>query len=365
MISSDTKMPTTHCARNPGELHMLTSIIMLANPGHTTALNLRKMLMDTGFMDSRSELLFTAALLSIKQSAKVSILWHHRRWIQSRCYSMSSFDEDFGTVPLSIADIRVEFELAKSACEIYPRNYHAWYHRFLCLQSCALQARHSVAHAALLEEERLFVWSWLRMHVSDHSAVNYLARFYDLLETLNTADSMKRLRDDGKIQTLDLLRSYPSHEAMWLLLRWVMGSNYRSQKAGSGLVLDLSISGTISDIHQTLLGRTGNDIDAEKTLKLIMRHRLWMEKQVSYMLYTAHVTLILMFILLEPVRQNRTSLIELHRHWTLSTSCTRFWLMRRRKAINLFLHDWWPKTKNGKLAKDFPLTPRRISSRRE
>lgn len=344
IISADTEMPT-RSARNSGELHMLTGITLLANPSHTTALNLRKTLVDTGFMDSRSELLFTAALLSIKQSAKVSMLWHHRRWIHSRCYSKSSFDEDFGTIPLSVADIRVEFELAKSACEIYPRNYHAWYHRFLCLQSCAFQARQSVAHAALLEEERLFVWSWLRMHVSDHSAVNYLTRLYDLLETLNTTDSMNRLRDDGKIQTLDLLHSYPSHESLWLLLRWVVGSNYRSQEAGSGLVLDLSITGTISDIHQTLIGGTGNGIDAEKTLRLIVRHRLWMEKQVSHILYTAYSALIHMFILLEPIRQNRSSLIELHRHWTLRNSCTQFWLMKSRKAIGLFLHDWRSTTK--------------------
>ena len=89
---------------DPDKIDMFTSIIILANPGQMTSLNLRKALLLSSDIDPSQELKFVAAILTVKQNAKVSMLWHHRRWILSLFYSgvdIGLFDEQLSARPSS------------------------------------------------------------------------------------------------------------------------------------------------------------------------------------------------------------------------------------------------------------------------
>ena len=71
------------------DLRYSSSVLLLANPAHQTALNARKSLVQHGLLDAALELRFTAALLHVRTCAKQSLLWHHRRWLLRRLYPTS------------------------------------------------------------------------------------------------------------------------------------------------------------------------------------------------------------------------------------------------------------------------------------
>lgn len=207
----------------------LTSVILLANSSHQTALNLRKAFVQNGGRTCQDELYFTATLLTLKQSSKVSMLWHHRRWLLSRQYwndeteapPVLVTDIDFINLRLTSKALAEELKICSSACEIYPRNYYAWSHRYLCMRCCATQAvAASAEHASLLEQEEKDLKRWVNVHVSDHSAVHYLCAVVEVLLTgLTTFSDAEALVTEIREHSLQLLQLYPSHENLWLYFR--------------------------------------------------------------------------------------------------------------------------------------------------
>ncbi len=208
-----------------------SSVILLVTPAHQSALNVRKRLVRVGSLDATHELHFTSALLTLREGSKQSILWHHRRWLLRRMHpsatasilapsSRDGADNLYG-VALHADAFRAEFAAVEQACEVYPRNYHAWAHRFLCAEAlvCLLRSEgedNSPSRLAdVLEEEIEKTRVWIERHVSDYSAMQYHCRLRDLVRTARSEQYTSDVCDHA----IDLVRVYPTHESLWLYLR--------------------------------------------------------------------------------------------------------------------------------------------------
>lgn len=212
-----------------------TAIILLANPGHTTALNTRKLLVSARVWGVRDELAFTRALLSVQQTAKSSILWHHRRWL------LELHPEMGWPSPTSV---RNELEIAAQACEVYPRNYYAWLHKMLAVDAMFHKAGLDAEREQLLLDEVRATRKWIETHIKDHSAVHYM------LQLLRTCQRLKvkvpPLEEDDETLGLPvhaaestgikhaagLVKAYPDREALWLYLRELVRPDESLQEPG-------------------------------------------------------------------------------------------------------------------------------------
>lgn len=249
-----------HTSQAAVDLLHSSAILLLANPDYQTALNARKQLVMHSVLDCQRELLFTTALLSVRECAKQSILWHHRMWLLKRIYhdmhgDMSQLDSDGGSlcdIKLPPDVLREEFALASRACEVYRRNYHGWTHRCRCLQSLvaalssntlalqdATQGDNLIGLRTVLNDEFAFMKTWIDRHISDYSAMDYMckveASLY-LLEPRPDPDPSRIVtpiistsfppqteehRPENRCwsHAESLVNLYPDHEALWLYLR--------------------------------------------------------------------------------------------------------------------------------------------------
>jgi protein prenyltransferase alpha subunit repeat containing protein 1 len=231
-----------------------------------TALNARKRLIQRQLLDSKKELEYTAALLSSRNCANQSILWHHRQWLLRRIYGCFNNilppNQTDKTLPCpeTVLDMEVlsgistremianELSIASKACEIYPRNYFAWSHRHMCIQvvidivSSATNPTYVEDLVLLILEEVTTVRRWVEQHISDSSAVHYLVT---LLERLSSdvgpipfalANPEDRMASgcvgfsSSMSHVMSLVQSYPDHESLWLYLRAVLSGQGEAQR---------------------------------------------------------------------------------------------------------------------------------------
>ena len=224
----------------------LSSVILLANPAHQTALNARKRLIQSGLLRPEEELNFTAlSIRGFDEFAKQSIIWEHRRWLFRHQYERNGdagqgeyagwrISEETSSFPIiPLPTLEKECQLVRQACELYPRNYHAWthYHWILdVIKTTAVQKSipprmDSKDHTHLLRKEVLLLRQWIERHVSDYSAVHLLCRLaaFDCTSPpLLTQSGEGTLVDELREHALSLVLSYPSHETLWLYLRNIL-----------------------------------------------------------------------------------------------------------------------------------------------
>jgi protein prenyltransferase alpha subunit repeat containing protein 1 len=205
-----------------------SAVILLANPAHQTALNTRKRLIQNGCLSTRDEFTFMTALLSSKSCAKEPILWDHRRWLLRRQYRLAHNDISHEPGP---EIIQQEFDIISHACQIYPRNYYAWSHwRFcadlLCSSITAYRTSPDIGkeYAKVLSLELLRMRQWVETHVSDHSATHHLSGLLlHLVSHTNNSPILSDLLNEQSASTFDhalsLVKTYPSHESLWMYLR--------------------------------------------------------------------------------------------------------------------------------------------------
>ncbi|KAI6116005.1 hypothetical protein F5141DRAFT_1100349 [Pisolithus sp. B1] len=205
--------PQASSRSKPTDLLASSSIILLANPSHQTALNVRKRLVRDGIIDSEKELRFTSSLLSSQHCAKYGELWYHRRWTFAVRQQLGFEESSCSSFYVPLASLRQELALISRACELYPRNYFAWMHRLLCFRS--LVRSHPIGVlpnelGQILNDEIDDTKRWIECHVSDYSAVHYLVGLSQL--SPQTQGSKWGLYH----HSTSLVRAYPSHETLWM-----------------------------------------------------------------------------------------------------------------------------------------------------
>lgn len=239
-----------HCTETSALLEA-TSVILLANPSHQTALNARKRVVIAEGINADDELAFIAGLLTLKHSAKVSTFWHHRRWLLLRQLSPVQSDvSDIGTMDiddrfcsyiLPFSRYQTEIEISKKACDIYPRNYYAWMHRRLILRSFVYNLTINASIPASSSKERYhsaFVQelseskTYIGTHISDFSAVHYLCQsLVALYRSSLELDTGVPLSTESMVEdAMTLVKTYPNHESLWLYLRLVISMHNVFQK---------------------------------------------------------------------------------------------------------------------------------------
>lgn len=206
-----------------------TSVILLTNPDHNTALNRRKDLIRRGALCSREELDLCTAMLSEARNSKASLLWHHRRWLLQTLYPPSHPDsilrgEGLDYLPIPVEVLALEFDIVEKAAEAYPRNYHAWAHRFACLRCLVVTAKQenaqNVFDAVAGECER--VERWVERHVGDHTAMHYLCRVIEAAWELGITEDLGANGEPRVLShAMGMVRSYSAHESVWIYLREV------------------------------------------------------------------------------------------------------------------------------------------------
>ncbi|KDQ17739.1 hypothetical protein BOTBODRAFT_29895 [Botryobasidium botryosum FD-172 SS1] len=208
-----------------------TSVILLANPDHNTALNRRKELVLRGALRAPEELDLCAAILSEARNSKASLLWHHRRWLLQYMYppGVDIAEEVRQAERLESAApadaLAREFDIVEKAAEAYPRNYHAWAHRYACLRCLVMSARTARpgAFVDLLVKERERMEVWVDRHVGDHTAMQYLCHVIEGMWEIGLEERNLPRRCDSRTlaHAFAMVRSYPEHEAVWAYLREV------------------------------------------------------------------------------------------------------------------------------------------------
>jgi len=216
---------------SPLELDRISSLVLLVNPAHQTALNRRKDLVLSGCLSNADdELRLTAVLQSLPDGAKSSILWHHRRWVLNHFQPLTSnaqpASDSLSFLSLPLHQFATELEIASIACETYPRNYHAWLHKCKVIE--ALTA--SYQRSPNTESEALFrtiMGSGVKhvdMHIKDYSSIHHLCRVFDAtvkcgLKEQSRLDETKERPYQPVEHAKGLLLVYPTYESIWYYLR--------------------------------------------------------------------------------------------------------------------------------------------------
>lgn len=198
-------------------LDRLTRVVLLANPAHQTALNSRKQLVQNHIVDPHWELKFSTSLLSCRECAKESILWHHRRWLLHAIYEIPTITGSDSVPEVVSSDaLEAEFACASTACHLYPRNYHAWTHRRFCVEALIASLKSDVPlNSGVLVKEYQRTLKWIELHISDYSAMNYVINFEKMLSGWNPTEGCSSTKEHAT----SLLQSYPDHESLWMYLR--------------------------------------------------------------------------------------------------------------------------------------------------
>ena len=208
-----------------------TSVILLANPAHQTALNTRKRFILRGEWSAEHELAFTELLLrGSSECAKQSVVWGHRRWIFLRLYGTTRppdilqalrgwlGPDEWASLPNIPAIIaRRELDLTKRACELYPRNYHGWnhWHYIMNVVYVCLGRDTDGEWKELVDEQLREMMKWVEGHVSDYTSMHHL---HGLAERFGL-DKVALVK-----QASELKAYYGTHEAVVRYGR-LMGGN--------------------------------------------------------------------------------------------------------------------------------------------
>ncbi len=152
--------------------------------------------------------------------------------------------------------LSTEFAIVERACEVYPRNYHAWAHRYLCAEALATALRGD-ASPGLMEawwQEKDRIREWIVRHVSDYSATQYACLLEDLERRLNASGQLITATPVGHTQentpeereslvehAWTLVQAYLSHESLWLYLRGALRLSF----SHDGLRLDSDTCGRV------------------------------------------------------------------------------------------------------------------------
>ncbi|PLW17517.1 hypothetical protein PCANC_08013 [Puccinia coronata f. sp. avenae] len=226
-----------HHHHSPLETLHMTRILLIQNPDHQTALSLRRKLIPHNDHQEllKKELELTSLLLSISSHAKSSSLWSHRRWVfhalfhqapatrlchddESPILQDAIYQPHTHAIPLTQIEKELAFNL--TACDAYPRNYYAWFHRKWIMHQLIHSTPSSVSSSdhekeEACDSERTRLLHFLSLHPRDHSATNYIS-FLITTTTIPHATRVKFIQD-----VYTILAQYPQYETVWSFLKFI------------------------------------------------------------------------------------------------------------------------------------------------
>lgn len=253
------------------ELDSLSKCILIQNPEHGKALNIRKRMLSHNIKEDttslhifeviQAELDFTKLILGIASNAKMGSLWHHRKWLYSLKYRIHESKGDntplpehqsakrllrIYPVPISPIEVQQELALIDMCAERYPRNYQAWSYRYWLVRGhmLALSTRCTVDGesyaqspedgSGLLLRDYDNMESHLSAHIGDHTAAMHMLNILCLATQRDHAwqQNLGGLLERAHLFALDLVRRYPYKETPWLLLRGVLALTSGREKQG-------------------------------------------------------------------------------------------------------------------------------------
>lgn len=164
-----------------------TKMLLLQNPEHPTALNLRKRLVLDGRLSACTEKHFTETLMTIPSSSKCLQLWHHHHFVQIRLEAQQEQEKE-------------KQKLAQRCIQLYPRNYAAWT---------------SLTQSTLSMELLDHICEHVRRNVSDHSGVTiHVSMVHRLGDECIWREHSK--------EVLNRLEEVAHFETPWLHLRMLL-----------------------------------------------------------------------------------------------------------------------------------------------
>lgn len=185
------------------DVHTATFILLLMDPEHLTAANIRKRVLSAGGNATqialKKEQRFVDALLTARlhRHTKSPTLWSHRRWLVATCWALG--------MPW---DVRQDIQnVVMVAGQRHPRNYVAWQHaRFLLNRDPSLAA--TIAADAkdfcLRNHSDISGWAFLS---------DCIARIQDEEVRLSVCSSILQ-------ETLAMTESFRwTNESVWVFLR--------------------------------------------------------------------------------------------------------------------------------------------------
>ncbi|XP_029961284.1 protein prenyltransferase alpha subunit repeat-containing protein 1 [Salarias fasciatus] len=154
----------------------ITSTLLLLNPDFTTAWNVRKELLQCGFLSPEKDLYL--GQLALTKFPKSPETWIHRRWVLQQILLQNSAPDRGkslnggagGSLEPSeqlSRTLHQEMKVCADAAGRYPSNYNAWSHRIWVLQHMASGS------SKVFHDELTAMRLWVSMHVSDHSGFHY------------------------------------------------------------------------------------------------------------------------------------------------------------------------------------------------
>ncbi|OAC99317.1 hypothetical protein MUCCIDRAFT_157179 [Mucor lusitanicus CBS 277.49] len=181
-------------------LEQATRVMILLKPDNYTAINRRKQLIQSKYIQPKNEIALLELIFTIPKHSKSSIAWYHRQWIFAHYADL---------------DVENEFKLCTMTSMLYPRNYYAWTYRHWVLSNyCALDP-------ARVEQEYKNTCQWIERNISDFSGFQYLQQVMEM---------HKGIRRESHMQWLDtLIIRYPGHESLWCHRRFCSHLFVRSE----------------------------------------------------------------------------------------------------------------------------------------
>lgn len=232
------------------QLMETTTIIILIDREHLTAVNTRKRLLSENpfrsLFQAEEELIWVTSILTsdLNKHVKAPLLWTHRRWLHERMLR---------TMP-TVSWIRDELEIVARAGEVHPRNYYASCNSFSYVCSTDMYqswdyARWTVNHwlssylsaldntaetiiQTVFEELTNTMLNWCLNHVSDTSGFSFLQFLYSTF--LNFKHILPDNKEEKRLLVLTQLKSVidygenvaKNHDSLWVFVRTVLTEGF-------------------------------------------------------------------------------------------------------------------------------------------
>ncbi|RYO78907.1 hypothetical protein DL766_002997 [Monosporascus sp. MC13-8B] len=201
-----------------------TSTVLLMDPEHLTASNVRKravlsLLKDQGSDPSlvlKGEMQFVDSLLTshLHRHTKSPTLWGHRRWLVQE-FMAHGIPMDQGKDMTNVIMV---------AAERHPRNYYAWDHARWLFRHPARWGISPESIATVADD----VKRWCFKHPSDTSGWSFLMSFIERIPDEELRPSIGEAILSETLELTDIFRW--TNESVWVFLRTLVAKNYNNQR---------------------------------------------------------------------------------------------------------------------------------------